>query len=376
MLCGNQIENQFVSEGASVRAKRADVTAVIVTYGERSNKCAAAIRAAFEAGVGRVLLVANGISDSEFLSLGVLLGNNLKPIICCRVDSNTGSAGGFHLGIRSALRHGAKLVWLLDDDNIATPDALTMLLDAKSNIEHKLMERVAVTCFRPDDGVQLRTVSRGCDANPPDGSFLSFDLYTMFMSTRRSKSTPSLDVIQIGLAPYGGLLLDRSVVVSIGLPETAMLLYEDDTEYTDRLKSIGVKLFLVPWSVVNDNDSKWSQSQGKARRLGAMDSSDLVRLWFATRNRAYFDRKRCENWTTLARFHCNRLIFLSTAFVVGVRRRQYQQFFVLRHGVLHGRKAKSASELASIGVHQRLLGQPRPIPLDQSAHREQVIGSK
>jgi len=90
IVCNFRWEIAFLSsQGVNIRATPTEVTAVVVTYGERSNKCAATIRAAFEAGVGRVLLVANGISDSGLLNVRELLAKDFKPVICCRVDANT-----------------------------------------------------------------------------------------------------------------------------------------------------------------------------------------------------------------------------------------------------------------------------------------------
>ena len=325
--------------------------------------------------MGRVVLVANGISDAEFLNVRRLLAKDHTSVLCYRVDHNTGSAGGFHLGIRSAIQQGAKSIWLLDDDNIARADSLTLLLDSKEKIEVSLREPVVVTSFRPDDGVQRRSLCVSHDAQPPAGSFLSFDLWSMLRSTRRVGSITQNCAIRISLAPYGGLLLDRSVVARIGLPETAMLLYEDDSEYTNRLTSIGVKLFLIRASIIIDNDTKWSQSKGRSRRLGIMDSTDLARIWLAARNRAFFDRERSKTWIARIRFHGNRLVFISVAFAFGVGRGQFQQFSVLRHGALCGRKTRRASELCSTDAPRLLNGQSLPMPLDESTHREHLLGS-
>ena len=48
------------------------------------------------------------------------------------MPENTGGAGGFAAGIAFALDSGADLVWLMDDDTVPTPTALSSLLDARA----------------------------------------------------------------------------------------------------------------------------------------------------------------------------------------------------------------------------------------------------
>src|SRR5690606_6899814 len=77
-------------------------------------------------GLERILVVDNASTDGtgEWLAG---LGEDL--VRHETLPTNTGGAGGFHHGLGWAVREGADLVWLMDDDGLPEPDCLELLLD-------------------------------------------------------------------------------------------------------------------------------------------------------------------------------------------------------------------------------------------------------
>jgi GT2 family glycosyltransferase len=66
-----------------------------------------------------VIVVDNGSTDD---SIARLQGSPVEFTLI-EAGENLGFAGGNNLGIRRALDHGAKLVWLLNNDTVVAPDA-------------------------------------------------------------------------------------------------------------------------------------------------------------------------------------------------------------------------------------------------------------
>lgn len=72
----------------------------------------------------QILIVDNGSSDNS----EPLLRQRFPDIEILQTGSNLGFAGGNNVGIRQALASGADYVWLLNNDTIVAPDALTELV--------------------------------------------------------------------------------------------------------------------------------------------------------------------------------------------------------------------------------------------------------
>src|SRR5438046_10042173 len=53
----------------------------------------------------------------------------------CRLPTNTGSAGGFHAGMRRAYEAGHAWLWLMDDDGYPAPDCLERLLAGRRKLD-------------------------------------------------------------------------------------------------------------------------------------------------------------------------------------------------------------------------------------------------
>src|SRR4051812_24087981 len=50
------------------------------------------------------------------------------------LPDNEGGAGGFHEGLKAAHDAGAEWIWLMDDDTIPAPTALSRLLEARERV--------------------------------------------------------------------------------------------------------------------------------------------------------------------------------------------------------------------------------------------------
>ncbi len=146
---------------------------------------------------------------------------------------NTGGAGGFAAGIaRAVATHAADLVWIMDDDTVATPTALAELLSARA----RYPGHVTVSASRADwhDG---REHPMNTPRPRPGAS-----------QQARAKAALA-GAYPIRSASFVSILVDADAVRRHGLPVADYFLWNDDFEYTARLLRDGIGLY-VPASRV------------------------------------------------------------------------------------------------------------------------------
>ena len=177
-----------------------------------------------------------------------------------RLSVNTGGAGGFAYGIRSALDSAADLVWLMDDDTIPTPTALDALLTARD----------------------------GCPSPPPalvasrvvwtDGRDHPMNTPRIRPGVGRDERSAAAAVgcVPIRSASFVSALVDAQVVREIGLPRADYFLWNDDFEFSTRLLRKHRGLY-CPASVVEHH----------TRTFGDTDTDPGDRFYFEVRNKLW-----------------------------------------------------------------------------------------
>lgn len=150
------------------------------------------------------------------------------PVHLVAMSENTGGAGGFRTGVRTAIARGAELIWLMDDDGVPAPDCLGLLLPRMA--EHDFVGPIVVD---QDDPSRLVFPIR-----VPGGSAV---LHTTDEVTRRSVAGLLPDVV----IPFNGVLLARSLVEAIGEPRAEFFIWGDDVEYLWRAQRAGARIATV-----------------------------------------------------------------------------------------------------------------------------------
>lgn len=319
------------------------VAAVTVSYGSRQDVLTTTVAKALAAGVDVVIVIDNGCSETARAALRNCFGQDERVRLSAPAP-NRGSAVGFGDGIAVALQQDVEFIWLLDDDNWVDADALAAL---KSRAR-SLPVGSALCSYRVHDALHAR-VAEGYlvdDAYPSPGDFFGIDVLrslTQRLSPNRSAAVgpPGDDgAVDVPFAPYGGFFAASATFRIMGLPDPTFYLYEDDTDYTERVPRGGGTISLVFNSSIRDADAKWSDGEeqsGIARLLGARDSNRMI---YAVRNRSRVDIARARRANRRVRVALNFGAFSAAVLIRGVQTGRLRRSLVMLRSMFLGARKR------------------------------------
>jgi len=271
-------------------------TLVTLTYGDRFNYLHTLVSRSLDSPlIERVIIVSNA-SVAPLQDLCEQWPDQVQVIW---LKDNTGSAQGYSVGIQAALDAGAEYIWLMDDDNAPTINAIEVLhcrLQEREKIDGR--DKAAVIGFRPTHQADIASGVPRRFAIQRRSSFFGFHIahlpYKLWRRLpwgRPQAIRGTQNMVQLPFATYGGLLAHHSLYRKIGLPLDALKLYADDSEYTWRITASGGRIFLVPDALLDDLEDSWNI---KARTRNVYENyllagSDL-RAYYGARNQAWFDK--------------------------------------------------------------------------------------
>lgn len=179
-----------------------------------------------------------------------------------RLESNTGGAGGFTVGIAEAMRAGADFVWLMDDDTVPTPSALEELLR---------VQRAAPASARLFGSRVVWTDGQPHPMNTPR--------VRPFASKASIAAAAAHDAFPVRSISFVSLLVDARAIRQFGLPVAEYFLWNDDFEYSSRILR-RYSGFVADKSVVVH----------KTRVFGSTDIDPGARFSFEVRNKLWLLR--------------------------------------------------------------------------------------
>ena len=179
--------------------------------------------------VHTVIIIDNASTDgtTELLKHAGYLD---KPNLLYRkLATNTGGAGGFYEGIKTAHLPDIDWIWLMDDDGYPPASCLESLLEYQDRFDFYgpivLSDQDKQTLSFPITLPTTKKIVR-------DKSQLSPIVLD---------NTILLDV----LIPFNGVLLRSSLASTIGYPLSKFFIWGDDIEYTKRAKQAGARIATI-----------------------------------------------------------------------------------------------------------------------------------
>ena len=250
---------------AHADASAARIVAVVVTYNREQllADCLDAL-AAQDRRPDAVVVIDNASSDAS----GTVADQHPLQADVVHLRRNVGGAGGFAAGIARALqRHEADWVWVMDDDTIPRPDALSALLGAleASPLRLSVLSSRAVWTDGRDHPMNRQRTRMGASAQEK-------------RDATRAGGRP------IRTASYVSALLNAEDVRRLGLPYADYFIWSDDFEHTGRLLRHGHGLH-VPASVVEHRTVAFGNAQSNPGTRFYYDVRN--RIWALTRSRSF-----------------------------------------------------------------------------------------
>jgi rhamnopyranosyl-N-acetylglucosaminyl-diphospho-decaprenol beta-1,3/1,4-galactofuranosyltransferase len=237
--------------------RREQIVAVVVTWNRRDllaeslTAIAAQTRPA-----DRVIVVDNASDDGT----PDLLAERFPHLETVRTERNIGGAGGFAVGLSSALDGDCDAVWLMDDDTVPDSTALERLADARSRYDGDTPALVASKVVWTD--------GRDHPMNTPRRK--------PGVTRREIYAADAVGCVPIRSASFVSVLVDAQAVRERGLPIADYFLWNDDFEFTTRLARDRPALY-CPASLVTH----------KTATYGSTDADPGDRFYFEVRNKVW-----------------------------------------------------------------------------------------
>jgi len=198
----------------------------------------------------RIVVVDNASTDGseEFLR------QHLSEVEVIQSGSNLGFAGGNNRGIQRAREFGAQFIWLLNNDAVTDPKALTMLVEA----------------MRDDPGAGIAG-SKILYYDEPQRIWFAGGMWEKGKLHWRQRGANQLDegqydeVCEVGSVSGCSMLVRSTAIDKMGLMDESYFLYWEDTEWCARARSNGYRVLFVPgaqvWHKVSSSTRPGSSSQ-------------------------------------------------------------------------------------------------------------------
>ena len=202
-----QLEKANLKKDAARPIKKDKVAAVIVTYNNVGGLKELLYNILDQnTPVNQIVVVDNASKDGT----EEMVKEKFPNITYVRFSENTGSAGGYHEGIRVASSHN-DFIWTLDDDVWVAKNTLRNLVDGFESLQQT--EKLGA----------VRSVTEGWKGG-------------------------SKPVKMAGFA-WKGSLIKAELTKELGLPNKDFFIYGEDTEYSLRIAKQGYSFFWIPSSV-------------------------------------------------------------------------------------------------------------------------------
>lgn len=183
----------------------------------------------------RILIVDNGSTDNSVS----LLRARFPDIELIQTGNNLGFAGGNNSGIRHATDHGADYVWILNNDTIVDPSALSELVNAA-----QLNDTIGIVGSKIFFYSQPEVIWFA-------GGWLQYWRGTNGHIGQLEKDEGRYDEpAEVDYITGCSLLIRREVITKVGLMDERFFLIFEEVDWNQRVKEHGYKILYVPTSKV------------------------------------------------------------------------------------------------------------------------------
>ncbi len=222
-------------------------------------------------GVTLTTVVVDNGSTNDSVSV---LRNHYPWVHCIALKHNLGFTGGNNAGMNYALEHGADFIWLLNNDTLVHPDALSLVAAFDDKAVGVAGSKIY---FAPGHEYHHDRYSASERGNVfwYAGGLVDWD--NMYASHKGVDEVDHGQYDTVEQTPFitgCSMMIRRSVAESVGFLDEHFYLYLEDLDYCLRAKARGYTLVYYPRSVV------WHVNAGSTGGAG-----NMLHEYYITRNR-------------------------------------------------------------------------------------------
>jgi GT2 family glycosyltransferase len=197
-----------------------------------------------------------------------------ERLILIKSDKNYGFAEGNNIAIRYSLRAlKPQYVLLLNNDTVVDQQFLFELIFSSLNEENCGICGSKLHFYDHPEIIQ----SAGCKINWLLGNVVQIDY--------RKKDQNNYSVSDVDTVSGCSMLINRSLIDKIGLLNTELFAYYEDTDYCIRAQNNGYRVIFVP------NSKVWHKVSGTSRKTSGLREYYSMRnlVWFVkTYSKSYY----------------------------------------------------------------------------------------
>lgn len=221
----------------------------------------------------RIYLVDNGSTPSP----EPLVAQRYPEVVILRLPTNRGFAPGSNAGIREALRDGADYVWLLNNDTVVDPAALSELVRGVESDRRYGVAGSMILRYREPQII-----------DHAGGRIVPWWGLGTHLGAGQQANGSHGDVRIVDYVTGASLLAKRAVIEAAGLLSEDYFLYYEDTEWCVKVRALGWKVVYVPTSRIY-------------HKVGhSVQSVPTQATYYFARNSLLFVRRNYPWWLPLA----------------------------------------------------------------------------
>ncbi len=260
-FCMKIVSSSLASNPPS-REQRARVCAVVVAFNrcEMLRLCLAQLQLQSRP-LDAILVVNNASTDDT----AHMVKTEFPAVTLLDLPENGGGAGGFHAGMKHAFEQGFDWLWLMDDDVLASPDALEQMMrcseegDVLVPLQQDALERLyGVNLWA---GRLVEVTKEVLSGKRPLGGRYAF--------------------------AFAGPVISRQVIEKVGLPRAEFFIWFDDAEYSLRVHDAKLKIRIVPAAILRHDVGGNPKTVRFLNRTLVRIVPAPWKLYYGTRNMLY-----------------------------------------------------------------------------------------
>ena len=265
----------------------------------------------------RVVVVDNASSDGSEAELR----RRHPGLTLLQSGANLGFAGGNNVGLRYALDHGAEYVWLLNNDTLVEPDALTQLVDKM--VREPALGLCGSTLLYEGQRDTVQALG-GAHYNRWLGTVAHLGQHELWPQEPNAETLERQVEGQLSYLIGASTLASRRFLETIGLLQDDYFLYFEELDWAARARG-RFRLGYAAGSVVYHKEGSSIGGTDRAR-AGKSYTADL----YALKNRVRFTRRFYPY--ALPTVYLGLLVALANR----VRRRQWRRVQLIVRVMLRG----------------------------------------